>query len=267
MTTEAVAERAYMTVGQLAKRMGTTVRTLQYYDLEGLLPPSEETPGGRRLYGDKDLVRLHQIQSLKYLGFSLDEIRHHLVTLDTPDDVAAALARQASGLRTQIKALKKVLSDVEKLRTECLAMDTVDFGKYADIVELLRKGNQNYWVVRALDEQLLDHVRTHFDDEAGQAILDAWRRVCARATTLRDAGTAPDSEAGLAVAADLWVMVQQFTGGDLSLLPSLMRFYENSDDWPSDMKQQLAGVQPYLAEALEAYFARQGANPFEGAAA
>ena len=244
--------------------MGTTVRTLQYYDREGLLTPSDETSGGRRLYSDKDLVRLHQIQSLKYLGFSLDEIRHHLVVLDTPEDVAAALSQQESTLRAKIKSLKKVLSDVEKLRAECLAMDVVDFGKYADIVELLRTGNQNYWVVRALDDQLLDHARTHFDQDGGQAILDAWRQVCDHAIRLRDAGEAPDSEAGLAVAGELWAMVEQFTGGDLSLLPNLMRFAENSDDWPDDMKQQLAGVQPYLAEALGAYFARQGTNPFEG---
>jgi len=257
-------ERGYMTVGQLAKRMGTTVRTLQYYDLEGLLSPADETSGGRRLYSDKDMIRLHQIQSLKYLGFSLDEIRHHLVALDTPDDVAAALTQQASSLRAQIKALKKVLSDVEKLRAECLAMDAVDFGKYADIVELLRAGNQNYWVVRVLDEQLLDHARTHFDDDSGQGVLDAWRLVCEHAVRLRDAGEPPDGEAGLAVAAELWTMVEKFTGGDLGLLPNLMRFASSSDAWPDAIGRELAGIQPYLSEALGAYFARQGVNPFEG---
>jgi len=244
--------------------MGTTVRTLQYYDLEGLLPPSDETYGGRRLYSDKDMVRLHQIQSLKYLGFSLDEIRHHLVALDTPEDVAAALSQQASSLRTQIKALKKVLSDVEKLRAECMAMDVVDFGKYADIVELLRAGNQNYWVVRALDDQLLGHARTHFDQDAGQAILDAWRQVCEHAARLEDAGEPPDGEAGQRVAAELWAMVEKFTGGDPGLLPNLVRFADSSDDWPDAIKQQLAGVQAYLGEALGAYFERQGTNPFEG---
>ena len=264
MARDEAADAAHMTVGQLAKRMGTTVRTLQYYDLEGLLPPSGETYGGRRLYSDKDLVRLHQIQSLKYLGFSLDEIRHHLVALDTPHDVAAALAEQAVSLRTQIKALKKVLSDVEKLRAECLAMDTVDFAKYADIVELLRADNQNYWVVRALDDQLLDHVRTHFEGDSGQAVLDAWRQVCEHATRLRDAGEPPDSEAGLVVAGELWAMVEQFTGGDLSLLPSLTRFAETSDEWPEAVKQQFAGIQPYLSDAMGAYFARRGTNPFEG---
>lgn len=43
----------YMTVGEVAKKIGTTVRTLQYYDKEGLLSPSAESDGGRRLYTDK----------------------------------------------------------------------------------------------------------------------------------------------------------------------------------------------------------------------
>ena len=46
----------YMTVGEVAKKIGVTVRTLQYYDKEGLLSPSAESEGGRRLYTDKDLV-------------------------------------------------------------------------------------------------------------------------------------------------------------------------------------------------------------------
>lgn len=50
--------QGYMTVGELAKKMGTTVRTLQYYDKEKLLSPSAESEGGRRLYTDKDMVRL-----------------------------------------------------------------------------------------------------------------------------------------------------------------------------------------------------------------
>ena len=45
----------YMTVGELAGKMGTTVRTLQYYDKEHLLPPSAESEGGRRLYTYKDM--------------------------------------------------------------------------------------------------------------------------------------------------------------------------------------------------------------------
>ena len=68
----------FMTVGELAKKMGTTVRTLQYYDKEGLLSPTTESEGGRRLYTHKDMIKLHQILSLKSLGFSLDDIKNKL---------------------------------------------------------------------------------------------------------------------------------------------------------------------------------------------
>ena len=75
--------QGFMTVGEAAKKMGVTVRTLQYYDKEGLLSPSAESEGGRRLYTDKDLVTLHQIISLKSLGFSLDDIKERLTSLET----------------------------------------------------------------------------------------------------------------------------------------------------------------------------------------
>lgn len=74
----------YMAVGEVAKKMGITVRTLQYYHKEGLFSPSAESEGGRRLYTDKDLVTLHQIMSLKSLGFSLDDIKRRLISLETP---------------------------------------------------------------------------------------------------------------------------------------------------------------------------------------
>ena len=97
--------QGYMTVGEVAKKIGVTVRTLQYYDKEGLLSPSAESEGGRRLYTDKDLVTLHQIISLKSLGFSLDDIKHRLISLETPTDVANALTEQADSIREKIEQL------------------------------------------------------------------------------------------------------------------------------------------------------------------
>lgn len=67
--------QGYMTIGEVAKKMNVTVRTLQYYDREGLLSPSAISEGGRRLYTDKDIVTLHQILSLKHLGFTLNDIK------------------------------------------------------------------------------------------------------------------------------------------------------------------------------------------------
>ena len=124
----------FMTVGKLAERMGVTVRTLQYYDREGLLSPTAESGGGRRLYTDKDMIQLHQILSLKSLGFSLDDIKNRLAPLDTPADVADALAAQAAAVREKIAVLTESLTAIETLRAEVLQMQTVDFKKYANII-------------------------------------------------------------------------------------------------------------------------------------
>lgn len=62
-------------IGELAKRMGLTGRTLHHYDHVGLLTPSERSEAGYRLYGSEDVRRLTAIVLLRGLGLSLDEIR------------------------------------------------------------------------------------------------------------------------------------------------------------------------------------------------
>lgn len=59
----------YYMVREFAKLAGVTVRTLHFYDREGLLKPSQYTGKNHRLYQQKDLLRLQQILTLKYLGF------------------------------------------------------------------------------------------------------------------------------------------------------------------------------------------------------
>lgn len=61
--------------GELAELCGTTVRTVQYYDREGLLKPDGFSEGGRRLYNDESLKTLQIICMYKQLGLSLKEIK------------------------------------------------------------------------------------------------------------------------------------------------------------------------------------------------
>ena len=116
-----------MTVGEVAKKMGVSVRTLQYYDKLGLLSPSAQSEGGRRLYSQREIIKLHQILSLKSLGFSLEEIKSRIVSLETPQEVASALSEQAEVLKAKISALSQSLSEVLALREEVLKMGVVDF--------------------------------------------------------------------------------------------------------------------------------------------
>ncbi|MBB6637081.1 methyltransferase domain-containing protein [Cohnella thailandensis] len=65
----------YFTTGQIAKETGLTLRTLRYYDQIGLLKPSGYGQASKRLYNRSDLIKLQQIQTLKYIGLTLNEIK------------------------------------------------------------------------------------------------------------------------------------------------------------------------------------------------
>jgi DNA-binding transcriptional MerR regulator len=64
-------------IGEVAERVGTTPRTVRYYEEIGLLPGSgERRHGQHRLYGEADVERLEQILRLKQLlGLTLDELK------------------------------------------------------------------------------------------------------------------------------------------------------------------------------------------------
>lgn len=66
-------ERYYKT-GEFAKMANLSIRTIRYYDNIGLLKPSMIADNGYRLYNDQDFLKLQKILSLKYLGFSLEDI-------------------------------------------------------------------------------------------------------------------------------------------------------------------------------------------------
>ena len=71
-----------ITVHKVSKLTGLSVRTLQYYDEIGLLPPARYTEAGYRLYDDAAIERLQQIMLFRELEFPLKEIKR---ILDSPD--------------------------------------------------------------------------------------------------------------------------------------------------------------------------------------
>ena len=253
----------YMTVGEVAKKMDTTVRTLQYYDKEGVLSPSSESEGGRRLYTYKDIIKLHQIQSMKYLGFSLDDIKNRLVSLDTPEQVTAVLKEQASEIRGRINALTEVLSNLETLTTETEQMKTVDWHKYADIVAILRNGLKEHWAIKYFDGKILDRVR-NMNEERGAALAATWKHLIQQVMDLKKEGMPPESPQGHAFAKEFWDYITEFTGGDMTLLPELLKFEETIDGWDEEWKTAWENASDYIQPALGSYFQSIGYNPFEG---
>jgi DNA-binding transcriptional MerR regulator len=254
----AMGDDKLLTVGELARKLGVTVRTLQYYDKEGLLHPSKMSESGRRLYAKKDMVALHQILALKHLGFSLEKIKSIRASLTTPQEVAAVLEKQHELVAEQIEQLKSALAAIDILRNEVLRINHVDFDKYADIIMFLQEGNGNYWVWKLLDDTLAEHVKGRFSNqpEVGTKLFDTYNALLGRAVILKNKSEPPDSDSSLSLAREWWGMVMDFTGGDLSLLPNLMAFNENKSGWNAEMASKQKEADGYIGQILMRYFER-----------
>ena len=68
-------------IGQVAKRTGLSLRTIRFYEENGLVVPTTRTDGGFRLYSDGNVARLEVINRMKPLGFTLDEMQELLTLL------------------------------------------------------------------------------------------------------------------------------------------------------------------------------------------
>lgn len=103
-----------MTVKEVSKITGVSVRTLHHYDAIGLLKPAGKTPSGYRLYDDTALNRLQNILLFRELQFSLKEIKE---ILDSPSfDPMEALEQQIQLLEFQYRHIGNLISFAREIQ-------------------------------------------------------------------------------------------------------------------------------------------------------
>ena len=105
-------------IGDLARRTGKTIRTLHFYEEMGLLTPVERTKGGFRLYGRDAQARIHWIERLKELGFSLAEIREFLDRLRDEDSAPATMASLRVFYHEKLKDTRSAIARLRSLERE-----------------------------------------------------------------------------------------------------------------------------------------------------
>jgi Cu(I)-responsive transcriptional regulator len=127
-----------LAIGTLAKRTGTKVQTIRYYEQIGLLPEPGRTEGGQRRYGDDDLDRLAFIRHARQLGFTLEAIRELLDLSDNPGhscaDVDRIAHRQLKEVEARIARLEALRKELKRMLAEC-SRDTVSDCR---VLEVLR---------------------------------------------------------------------------------------------------------------------------------
>jgi DNA-binding transcriptional MerR regulator/DNA-directed RNA polymerase subunit RPC12/RpoP len=127
------------TTGELAKLCDVSLRTVQFYDTKGLLHPTELTEGGRRLYSDEDLKKLHLICMLKALGLSLVSIKG-ILDSQAPNKVLLLLLDEQSRLiEAEIKDRKGQKEAIKIIRENILNAETISASSINDIDQIMNR--------------------------------------------------------------------------------------------------------------------------------
>lgn len=105
------------TVGEMAKLLGIPASTLRYYDKEGLLPFVERSPGGMRMFQEKDYEWLQIIECLKKTGMPLKDIRTYIDMAmrgdETIEQRLKMIEKQRQAVRAQMAELQKTLDTLD----------------------------------------------------------------------------------------------------------------------------------------------------------
>lgn len=103
-----------LSIGEAAQRAGVSVQTLRHYDKLGLLPPTQTTEAGYRLYSTHACLRLELIRTLRDVGFDLSTIGQLLKDKQSTHDAIVlrleVLESQSRALQRQQVLLKAVLN-------------------------------------------------------------------------------------------------------------------------------------------------------------
>lgn len=126
----------YYSSGEFAQMANVSVRTIRFYDKQNILKPSYVKPSGARFYTDSDFARLQQILLLKYLGFSLDDIRE--MTIDDTDYhfLLNALNMQKKLVQDRIEQMQLVENAIENTVSAIEEEHQINWSKMLDLIHL-----------------------------------------------------------------------------------------------------------------------------------
>ncbi len=185
-----------MTVNEVSKLTGVSIRTLHYYDKIGLLNPTEITEAGYRLYDDTALERMQQIMLFRELEFPLKDIKE---ILDSKDfDRSKALEQQIELLTLRKEHLENLILFARGIKmlgvkkmTDKNKMDFSVFDK-GKLDEYAKQAKAQWGQTDAYKEFSNKH--GHRSDEDNAKVADGLMSLFVELGELKREGLAADSD-------------------------------------------------------------------------
>ena len=129
-------EPDFFTIGVFAEKAGVTLRTLRYYDKISLMKPSAYSAAGHRLYSNQDFARLQQILTLKFIGFSLDDIKQIAQSDVTDKNFVKSLEIQKKIMKQRVQHTLMVIKAID----EAIQMENkadISWDKFTNIINVI----------------------------------------------------------------------------------------------------------------------------------
>ncbi|MBO7565216.1 MAG: MerR family transcriptional regulator [Clostridiales bacterium] len=171
-----------MTVHEVSKLTGVSIRTLQYYDKIGLLSPAEKTDAGYRLYDDAALERLQQILLFRELEFPLKDIRE---ILKSPSfDRKKALQQQIELLMLKKKHLEDLITFARGIKLT--GVKNMDFSAFdtKKIDEYTENAKKQWGASPEFKE--FEKKSENWTDESKKAVYDSFIQLFADFGKIKD---------------------------------------------------------------------------------
>lgn len=234
-------------MGELSRRTGVSVRTLHHYHAIGLLCPSARAENGYRLYDANDVVRLQQIKSLRYLGFSLEEVRQCLdLGVFTGQHI---IEMNLERVKAQIEKSQRLCAQLEAVRVQLEERQTVsteDFVRIAEAITMTEKYFDN--------EQMgfLEERKRIVGEERIREVEAEWPRLMDEVRAAIANGTDPASDEAQNLGTRWMGLVNEFTGGNPSIQSSLSKMYEQEPQVGDMQREQMRELFGFITRAQEA---------------
>lgn len=126
----------YYSSGEFARMAHVSVRTIRFYDKQNILKPSYVNPSGARFYTDSDFARLQQVLLLKYLGFSLEDIRQMLVDDMDYHFMLNSLQLQKKLVQDRIEQMQLVEQAIENTAQTIEREHQIDGNRMLELIHL-----------------------------------------------------------------------------------------------------------------------------------
>jgi MerR family copper efflux transcriptional regulator len=98
------SEEPLLQIGEVADRVGLSLRSVRYYDEAGLVHPSARSDGNFRLYSERDVERLQTVKMMKPFGLSIDEMSELVRLLDRAADPQLLSTGEAAETAAELQA-------------------------------------------------------------------------------------------------------------------------------------------------------------------